>query len=292
MKQSTIFMTILRLTFSIFVVVCMISCSNDYFFEFDDDDSYYNHLLEKESLVEIKPSTYDFSEYLDVEHLSFAKMTDEELVILEKAEGRLTFSVVDGCCFIHEKKASDINISDKLFEYIKKCYDNNNELMWKINSKNIKRTKGGDPEIVITHDCLAHAISYMCSISYSSVDSWLSSTFGSYYSNNGVPYNVILPVIQHFRSSATDHVTYPSGGIGNNHSLHDGVLILNSNGNEYHAVNAQQYHEPGIFNNQHIVRYYQVYNSSVAYESSIIISSNSIPSTDIYGTRVINALIY
>lgn len=291
MKQTNKLKMIDAMAVSIMVALFTASCSNDEFFGFDDEYS-SNYLTEKQTVIEIKPTTYDFSEYLDIENLSLSKMTEEELVILEKAEGRLSYSVVDGYCYVHEKSASEINISEKLFHYIIDCFDNNNDFMRKIKKGKIKRTKGGDPEVIIKHDCVAHAISYMCSIDYATVDSWLSSTFGAYYTNKGVPYNALIPVVQHFRPSATNHTSYPSGGIGNNHSLHDGVLIINGSGNEYHAVNAQYYHEPGLFNNNHTVRYFEVINSIPVRDCTVIISSNSIPSTNLGGSTIIHALVY
>lgn len=302
MKQTNKLKMIAAMAVSVIGVLFVTSCSNDELFGFDDyymDDN--NKKLElsniKQSIIEIKQSSYDFNEYLDLNNYSLDKMTEAEIEILYKAEGRLNFTIIDGKYIIKEKEAADINISPRLFNYIIRSYEATNRLVDLLSKtkpdKKRKKTRNSEEWASTSNECLAHAIAYKYNVSFSSVDTWLYSQFGEYYRNKGVPSNLVTYCVRHYCSSANSHSSYPSGGLFNNHSLHDAVMIITTSDNsKTHAVNAIQYHEPSTNNNNHVVRFYYTYNSVVVDTASYIITANQIPSYSLAGTKVVEDLIY
>lgn len=303
MKQTNKLNMIAAMAMSSIGVLFVISCSKEDLFGLDDYymDG-YSHNIEtsniKQSTIEIKQSSYDFNEYLDLDNYSLDKMTEEELDILYKAEGRLNFTIIDGKYIIKEKEASEINISPRLFNYIKKNYESTNRLidiLSKTKPEKIrKKTRNSEEWASTSNDCLAYAIAYKYNTSYESVNSWLYSQFGEYYINRGVPSNKVTYCVRHYCSSAYSHSSYPSGGLLNIHLLHDAVMVITTSDNtKTHAVNAIHYHEPSNSNNNHVVKfYYNAYNPALVDTASYIITSNQIPSYSLTGTKVIEDLIY
>ncbi len=290
MKQIRLMNQLAGISAFIFVTLFAASCSSDAFFGFDDDS--FDSISSGGNCIKnvINPSDLDCIEFLDLTNLSLPKMTKEDLEILDKAEARLNITIINGVYNIREKSGSEINISERLFKFIISNFEKTNIIMRETAQTKVKRSKSGNGEVIISNDCVAYAISYMCELDYSTVNSWLSATFGQVYAQGGVPFDFVPYAVRHFRPTAYSHSSYPTGGLFNSNTLSDGVMVINGiNSNNYHAVNAQSYHEPGALNSNHIVRYY---DSMDGRGGTLYILSNNIPSYDLSNNKVVHMLVY
>jgi len=78
----------------------------------------------------------DKSEYLTLSTYDPSKWTYEDNVIVQKALNRMTIISENGMSFVKDMKASDLNMSEELFNFIKKGFKDGNTLMEEGKSKN------------------------------------------------------------------------------------------------------------------------------------------------------------
>ena len=150
-----------KLKLSMTMAVCFIvalfatSCGSNDIFGFEDEffsPGYYDN----ERFLEL-------SDYSDLSNLSI-----ENLDILSEAESRLNIHMRDGLYVIKYKSGSDVNISEKLFDYITWNYNHYNSIIKQEKGKgNLRRTKSWDPEG--GNDCVVFAISHYCDVPYNTV---------------------------------------------------------------------------------------------------------------------------
>ena len=78
----------------------------------------------------------DKSEYLTLSTYDPSKWTSEDNVIVQKALNRMTIISENGMSFVKDMKASDLNMAEELFNFIKKGFEAGNALMEEGKSKN------------------------------------------------------------------------------------------------------------------------------------------------------------
>lgn len=133
----------------------------------------------------------ELSDYSDLSNLSV-----EDRAILDEAEGRLKVYMKEGLYVIDYKSGSDVNISERLYDYITSNYYHFNSMI--SNSKKFKRTKSVDPE---RNDCAVIAISHYCNIPYQEVVSRLVNR----------PKLDILKAVRVFKKSADEQSSFSLG---------------------------------------------------------------------------------
>lgn len=133
------------------------SCINDDLYEYGNDLNNSSEYRNQEFL--------DLSDYSDLGHLSV-----RDQLILQEAEERMNIQFIDGLFKTRYNKGAEINVSDKLFDYIKDNYDHLNFLTEKTKTpQKTRRVKSNAPESSSPYageDCVPIAISHYCGISY------------------------------------------------------------------------------------------------------------------------------
>lgn len=191
---------ILKMCFVSALIALTIGCSEDEYFESDD----FNNYLE-------------LSDYSDLSNLSV-----EDRAVLDEAEGRLKVHMKDGLYVIDYKSGYDVNISERLYDYITSNYNHFNSMVSK--GKKFKRTKFGDPE---PNDCAVLSISHYLDIPYQTVVDGLINR----------PNLTILKAVQTFKSSASQQSSIPLGE-------GSGILVVAGHVVNLYSVNTS--YEPTI----------------------------------------------
>lgn len=180
--------------------------------------------------------SHDYQEYLDLSDYSdLSNLSESDRLILQQAEERINVQMVDGFFNITYNKGSEINISERLFDYISGNYNYLNSLIGKTKkvtraSRNVNRTESSNP--YQGEDCVPIAISHYCGIPYNEV---LSRLVGKHLT--------LLEAVQIFKSNAQ---SLPQ--LSESHT--SGILTLYE-----HAVNLSKV-EKATYNN---INCYKVY---------------------------------
>ena len=133
------------------------------------DEDIWGFDNEYPSLENTRSEVKDMSEYLTLSTYDPTKWTYEENVIIQKALNRMTLTSKDGLGFIQETKGGELNMSEELFNLIKKGFEDGNALMKESyqgtnNKKKNARRKTRDPEgnmhFCTGQDCVGHSIAY------------------------------------------------------------------------------------------------------------------------------------
>lgn len=215
----------LKLALFAFVVsASVISCSNDEFFGFDD------YLSDDNS--DIIFNMKDYEEYLDwnYEGLLINASYEERQVFLSAYE-RCQYTLKEGQLVSPINKGSQINISDRLFQYIADRVRERNAINYKFdNSKKFIRIKRGDRELsdIIYNNlnCPCFTLAYIKSIrnglTYDpalrvAIDNTLRQKFGQKYDNGDLVFSDIPVAAQECNIN---------GGLScNDDKLQEGVSI-------------------------------------------------------------------
>ena len=96
---------------STLAVMAMVACTSDEWFDFENPEESINYNGTRADI------NY---EYLDIKESSFAHMTDKDWEVVAKARTRLTVIIQkDGQASIKEKSGKEVNISERVYEFIK-----------------------------------------------------------------------------------------------------------------------------------------------------------------------------
>lgn len=180
-----------------FVMMVVTACTSDEWFGLDDTNSEYPQTT-RASLNE---------EFLDVEETSIQKFTHKDWETFIKASTRLTVSVQkDGQYLICEKTGKEVNISDKLFNFIKQSYENSNKVIAqnsiRIPRKKRSATESNNPTGSTHFDCVGEAIAHYLTIDVSDVNDSLSRVFPT-YAQNGIHRDSLLDAVKLFKPDAS-----------------------------------------------------------------------------------------
>ena len=192
---------------------------------------------ERESII--KPSTQ--SEFLELStYDDYSRLSPEDMDKFMEATGRVHVSLNNGSYQIKETLGAEVNISQQLFEYIKRAYDRTNNLFLSRNSNSSKLStlrlktssfedSGSGPKT----DCMAHAISHISgtTTTYSAANTYYVATYGT----DGVPSDKFHEACTHFVSGTTGTTSLLTQGANTN-----AILVLSVAGGG-HAVNAEFY---------------------------------------------------
>ena len=169
-----------------------------------------------------------------------SKWSANEAKTMSKALQRLNINKKNGQYRIKQTSGAQVNISEDLFEFIKKGYEHTNKLIGPKSIDNqIPRLKSGNPEDDepegdYDKDCVAHAIANYGdgNVSYDSSFAYIDTN----YNSNGVPGSEMDSVVGHFLPNATNNnVPIYSD------SLNNSILVIPNSWGEGHAVNANYY---------------------------------------------------
>lgn len=270
------------------VVVTVSSCSSDSdFFGLDGlEDFKSTHISTKSGLV-------DISEYLDMSNYNSGhNISESDLLILTKAEERLSVIMTLNGYEIQQKNGKEVNISEQLYDYIEENYRSLNSLMGYNKNRIPKRQLSRNTEVNSKNDCVAYAIANALNISYNTVDTALKNKYSEYRSGNGLQQGHLEEAMKLFNSSACERSTlYPYAGFNGSEniiSLQGGVF-----GNNGHAVTALKvtkansgqwnyvwYHDYQSGGGDH---YYMIWPES---------EYNTVPTKDKFNNTVISIYVY
>lgn len=184
MEKRSLSQIIIRFISVLFLGICfiLVSCQ-------EDDE-------------ELKLETDSEYSFLSVDLLkSFVNMSKEEISDLGKAYCRLDIIEKDDLFYIRQKSGVEINISEELFQYFKDLVKEMNDKF--VNQKielALPRTRTNDEgNDGGRNDCVAHTVvavlsSFGKSTSVSDVSSWIENQYG----DNGVPFNQMSTVLNHY----------------------------------------------------------------------------------------------
>jgi hypothetical protein len=119
--------------------------------------------------------------------INFSNLSNDELKTVSLALKRINIVTKHGFYKIKQKSGSEINISEKLFDYFNSIIYNSNHLIKsskKINLSIPRLKSGSEAPPIPETDCVAHSISasmihFGGSVSFETISSYLVSTYGS-----------------------------------------------------------------------------------------------------------------
>lgn len=139
-----------------------------------------------------------YPEFLVLDSYELSEMSEKDMNTIGQALQRLDIYKKDGLYHIKQTSGAQVNISDDLFNFIKRLFDNTNDIKLRSSklSYSIPRLKSGVPEggDSTSSDCMAHAISYAGGGSYGAVGVWLIAQYGGL----GVPLSEFYNACHHF----------------------------------------------------------------------------------------------
>jgi hypothetical protein len=205
---------------------------------------------EKESLIEDQ-----YVDYLDLDTYDLSKMTVKEMEIIGQALQRINIDKKNGLYEIKQASGKQVNISEELFEYIKKGFEHTNKILKPKTFNNlIPRLKSGNVENdppeddendegdsgdednsqpIDTTYCVAHALAGMGGTTFEIVKAYMDHHGFS----NGVPPGALDSIVYHFYPNAIK-----SNSSRQSRPLNNALIWYRTSATTGHAVNAiQQY---------------------------------------------------
>lgn len=173
-----------------------------------------------------------YSEYLDLETFETSKMSENDMKIMGEALQRLDINKVNGLYQIEQTSGKQVNISERLFDYLITGFNYTNKLFsQKSLDSTIMRVKSDNIEDEpqdSTH-CASYALAEW-GVSYDDAAAYSDSTYGE----GGVPADSMESFIQNFYPNATSSSTsdLSTGAMGTN------LLYFQTSDTTGHAVNA------------------------------------------------------
>lgn len=214
-------------------LIILVSCSQDsnFFVDFESESQYLsNDLL----------TTWQDSTYLDMKESYFGNFTDEDWKVYMEAESRLSFVYSEkGQCSIIQKSGKEVNISDKLFEDIKRNVVSSNKMIKEVsNNRKIltRRTNRNVEPGLIGNDCVGQCIADYCNADLDYVNQTISQHYPQYASGCGIPLDMLLDVVRLFKSNADWQDKFWSTNIFFGEKDIEGILALYG-----HAVVADKF---------------------------------------------------
>ena len=260
---------------STLAVMAMVACTSDEWFDFENPEESINYNGTRADI------NY---EYLDIKESSFAHMTDKDWEVVAKARTRLTVIIQkDGQASIKEKSGKEVNISERVYEFIKTSYKNGNEVLLGLTEKKTSRKKRssveGSGHICTWKDCVGHSISYNWLLNLETGNATLQLFYPS-YSSSGIPRADMLDAVRIFSLTANKYNRYVGASFFNC-SL-NGILVISN-----HAENAESIERSYVKTTYTL----NSYDSQSAKYRSYEILGDTVPSLSPNGNVVINDYI-
>ena len=196
------------------------------------------HGCEKEDTLDYSQSEFlELSTYGDLSEIS-----EQDFAKISQAIGRMDIRLKSSLYHIEQTSGAQINISEELFDFIKSGFNHTNETIESYNSGSldfsVPRLKSSNNESssdgsTTSSDCMAYAISKLSGKSYSSVKSYLESTYGS----DGVPLSCFKNACTHFMPNGTAGTS----SLLTTGYLNDAIIIYPTSSTNFHAVNGYYY---------------------------------------------------
>lgn len=247
-KKTLVVITALM---SIMTVASILSCDSDDFWGFDSDEGNYSEYSNQAFL--------DLSDYSNLSNLS-----EHDKLILQEAEERMNVQCINGLFGIKYNNGSEINISDRLFNYIANNYNHLNSLLK--NNNKVRRIKRNSPESVNPYegqDCVPIAISHYCGVSYEDAIKGLAGK-----------HLTLIEAVRIFKSNAVECEKLKLSSTG-------GILVLYE-----HVVNLEKV-EKATYDGKKGYRVYykdwQQYGSNGGDGLYVLIRNLKFPCKNIYG---------
>ena len=162
------------------------------------------------------------NEYLDIKTTVHEELDKEDWDMVVKAISRLTIKTENGLNYIQESDVDELNMSKKLYDYIKKAIEHGNKLLQEGDSVkreanlNISRVKTRAPEnggstqhMCMYHDCVGHSIAYYLMLNVDNVNNKITQYLPNYL-NEGVEDDQIESVFSLFGGLTKQSVYYPA----------------------------------------------------------------------------------
>nr|WP_302829464.1 hypothetical protein [uncultured Bacteroides sp.] len=182
-----------------------------------------------------------------VESLSFLSITSNaDLLNLSKidwraikeAAKRINIEVRDGLFYIKQKSAEQINVSDELFSLFVDGVDKTNQDIKKSKIKLVKPQTRWDGEFTdewSESDCVAQTITGTLMAMGAVIDGSVSAWVESQYGNDGVPFNEVVSVFDHYFDGHEVPIPVDGTHIGNSGA--ESIIAILRSGDGGHAVN-------------------------------------------------------
>lgn len=186
-----------------------------------------------------------YSDFLTISALEHAEWTDSDFVAISKAKERIgvSFSKEQNRYIFKNSCASEINISDSLYQSVVGLYEYTNNLLNRDYSNNIIRIKTRTRDVTSPNypstptdklpDCVPAAIANMGKNAprYEDIIVLCDSLYPNWIVNNGIPYGAIKPLIERYAPVTEYHdLSFCREGV---HVVPNYVMVF-----EGHAVNA------------------------------------------------------
>lgn len=239
--------------------------------------------FEQGKTVTIRTRCAIYTEFLDVTENNIARMSSQDIRILEQAKHRLGFHCgADGYYETNGLTFTEANISESLYNLIQSHKIASNDNIRYINE--IVRSKSKRRRIKFANeegggvsqepDCVMHAVSHVqgCTASYQQVRAYCNATYPDWKKNGGVPTDAIGSILQHFGLQRTEHDGSSLATLyHSDHSFNNEVALIR---NGAHAVNIIEFIPTDSLNNSAHFYYndYQTGNMTVTLELSHLTS--------------------
>lgn len=184
---------------------------------------------EQENLFE---SQYD--DYLELGSYEMLEMSEKDMETIGHAIQRLDVSMKNGLYQIKQSSGRQVNMSERLFEFVTDAYEHTNNISRPKSFNNlIPRLKSGntennDPEPSDTTYCVAHALAGMGGANFESVKALMDSLGYS----QGVPPGALDSIVRQFYPNARKSTSSTQSG-----SLNNAVIYYQTSDTTGHAVN-------------------------------------------------------
>ncbi len=195
-----------------------------------------------------------YSQYLEIKHYNISTMTEEEWAVFYEAESRIGIYKENGFFRFRNDNAKDINISEKLYTFIKSQYEHTNYLINKYSTGFLPKIKSssesGSSQIP---DCVPRSISKMGrnNPSYEDACDECDRQDPNWRSNGGVASSLVGSIITHFDSNITTVLksSFPEDTTISN--LNHCVMLIDMGNSIDHAVNATRCSNNRIYYNDY-----------------------------------------
>lgn len=178
MKKITFFSVMAIIATFVFLTI-QVSCESDDLFGLNEGLSEEN--LQTRSATDCK--------FLDIKSTVYNEMSMEDWEIVFEAISRLTIYSESGLSFVQNQKCNKLNMSDRLFDFIKTGFEQGNKLLQEEyhgqqEKKRLVRRKSSANEInshqCTGHDCVGHSISHYLNLDIEVVNATIHSNIPSY----------------------------------------------------------------------------------------------------------------
>ena len=187
------------------------------------------------------------------QNTDLSNLSDDDILIILEARPRMCiFENEDGLMELKPHNGREVNVSENIYEfYVRMAKESNEVLLSEASisrSGQISSSEGG----IGGYNCMAHAISEATGIPFSTVDSTLASEF-SYYQGNGILVSDFYKATSLFNGPKGGDIIEKQGlkKLEGTNLDGKGVLVVRDVNLNYHAVNAFQIFNGGIWTKEY-----------------------------------------